>query len=394
MSYKLPYNENTIRQKLLLGEDSFTQFKVKFENIVSISEELVAFANAEGGIIVVGVKDDGSVEGLEPQEIRQTNLRIANAASENVIPPVYPKTQIIQIDDKNILLIEVEKGLLRPYHTKQGKYLTKSGSDKRLMSNEEMKRIILSKSVLFEELPIEGSSIQNDFSHHSFNHYFQKVFQNDYEDFLKNENQAIEQLLQNLKFAEESQFTLTGLLFFTKNPQRHRPLFIIRAVAFYGNEIADNAYLSSTNIEGTIPEQFTSSLAFIKNHLHWVQNDKSFNSIGDLEIPQIVFEEILVNALIHRDYALNSAIRLLIFKNRIEIISPGILPNHLTESNVRLGVHVPRNPILQKVASHLLPYRGLGSGIARAIKNYPDIELNNDIEKQEFKVTIHRNNNQ
>ena len=104
----------------------------------------------------------------------------------------------------------------------------------------------------------------------------------------------------------------------------------------------------------------------------------------------IVFEELLVNALVHRDYALNSAIRLLIFKNRIEIISPGTLPNHLSEANVKMGVHVPRNPLIQKIASHLLPYRGLGSGIQRALKNYPNIQLKNDFEKQEFKVTLDR----
>ncbi|MCU0342170.1 MAG: putative DNA binding domain-containing protein, partial [Spirosomaceae bacterium] len=289
------------------------------DNVVQIAEELVAFSNAEGGIIIVGVKDNGTVVGLEAQEVRKTNLNIANAASENVLPPVFPKTQVMQLDNKTLLLIQVEKGLQRPYQTKQGKYLTKAGSDKRILATEEMKRMILSKSVLFEELPIAGTSLAVDFSLLAFASYFQKVYQMDYVQFLEEENQNLEQLLQNLKLTDSELFTLAGLLFFTRNPQRLRPLYVVRAVAFYGNELEDEHYLSSENIEGTLPEQFERCMVFVKQHLRKVQNGKSFNSTGDLEVPAIVFEELLVNALLHRDYAINSAVRLLVFKNRIEI---------------------------------------------------------------------------
>ena len=389
---KLPFDKETILEKIELGEDSFTQFKAKLENIVSISEELVAFANSGGGIIIVGVSDKGEIIGLEKAEIQTLNQRISNAGSENCNPPIYPKTQIMALDGRNIVIIEVEDGLQKPYQTKQGKYLTKAGSDKRLLSNEEMKRMILTKNILFEELPVEGSSIEKDLSILAFSSYFQKSFQTELDSFLEKENQTINQLLDNLLITTNQQFTIGGLLFFSKNPQRLKPLFVIRAVAYYGNEITDQDYIWSENFEGNLVEQYEKSQAFLKQNLRKVQNGKSFNSIGELEIPLIVFEELLVNALVHRDFSINSAIRLLIFKNRIEIISPGTLPNHLTESNIRLGVHVPRNPLIQKIASHLLPYRGLGSGIQRAIKNYSDIELRNDIEKQEFKVIIHRKN--
>lgn len=388
---KLPFDPEFLLQKIELGEDSFTQFKVKLENIVSISEELVAFANSGGGIIIVGVSDKGEIIGLEKTEIQALNQRISNAGSENCNPPVYPKTQTIALDGRNIVIIEVEDGLQKPYQTKQGKYLTKAGSDKRLLSNEEMKRMILTKNILFEELPVDGSSIEKDLSILAFSTYFQKSFQTDYESFIESENQTLDQLLDNLLITQNKQFTTAGLLFFAKNVQRLRPLFLVRAVAYYGNDITDQEYISSDNFEGNLVEQYERSLNFIKQNLRRVQKDQSFNSIGELEIPQIVFEELLVNALVHRDYSVNSAIRLLIFKNRIEIISPGVLPNHLTEANVRMGVHVPRNPLIQRMASHLLPYRGLGSGIQRAIKNYSEIELNNNHLKQEFKIIINRN---
>jgi len=92
------------------------------------------------------------------------------------------------------------------------------------------------------------------------------------------------------------------------------------------------------------------------------------------EIPESVFEELLVNALVHRDYLVNATIRIFIFDNRIEIISPGHLPNNLTVEKIRAGNSNIRNPILVSyVAKGLLPYHGLGSGIKRALDQGPQV---------------------
>lgn len=88
---KLPFDPEFLLQKIELGEDSFTQFKVKLENVVSISEELVAFANSGGGIMIIGVNDKSEIIGLEKSQIQTLNQRIANAGSENCNPPIYPK---------------------------------------------------------------------------------------------------------------------------------------------------------------------------------------------------------------------------------------------------------------------------------------------------------------
>lgn len=116
------------------------------------------------------------------------------------------------------------------------------------------------------------------------------------------------------------------------------------------------------------------------------------NSVGEPEVPRIVFEELLVNALIHRDYFISAPVKLLIFDNRIEIISPGHLPNHLTLEQIRIGNSNLRNPILASyVAKKILPYRGLGSGIPRAPEDWPNIEFTDDREKCLFTATIFRN---
>ena len=94
--------------------------------------------------------------------------------------------------------------------------------------------------------------------------------------------------------------------------------------------------------------------------------------------------------MLHRDYFKNSPIRILIFDNRVEIISPGKLPNSLTVEEIKFGNPVIRNNQLVSYALHLLPFSGLGSGIKRAISEQPNIELINDIQGEQFKVIIPR----
>ena len=116
------------------------------------------------------------------------------------------------------------------------------------------------------------------------------------------------------------------------------------------------------------------------------------NTIGEPEIPETVFEELLVNALIHRDYFITAPIRLFIFEDRIEIINPGYLPNHLTVEKIRAGNSVQRNPVLAFFAAKgVLPYRGLGTGVRRALQNWSQIEFIDNREDCTFTSITFRN---
>jgi ATP-dependent DNA helicase RecG len=193
-----------------------------------------------------------------------------------------------------------------------------------------------------------------------------------------------------MNLAKGDRLTLAGLLLFGKEPQLHKPLFIIKAISFAGNKIA-NTYLDSEDFEGPIVKVFQGALAFIMRNLRKVQNQKNVNSIGDPEIPSLVFEELLVNALIHRDYHILASIRLFVFSDRIEIISPGHLPNHLTVEKILSGTSIARNPILiSYIAKGILPYRGLGSGIRRALDGWPQIQFVDDRDGCTFKTIIQR----
>lgn len=385
---------DNLKERIALGEDSKNQFKSKIHNAEQVAKEITAFANALGGIIYIGVEEDkngiASITGIEQTELRKLEGYIAGASAEGVVPPVHVMTENILIDEKLVVLVHVPEGERKPYHTKSGEYLTKSGAGKRVLSPEELQRIVQKPSLLFEEIAINGSSIAIDFNLLPFYSYFEKEYRDDFEQYLTKYNLTTERFLNNIKVAENNNLTLVGLSFFAKNPQRLKPLNLIKAISFYGNEITDSNYISSEDIDGTLPNQLEQSLQFVQQNILKTQGANGFNSLGELEIPIEVFEELLVNALVHRDYSVLSAIKLFIFKDRIEIISPGVLPNHLNEDNIRLGISIARNPILLRYATRLMPYRGVGSGILRALSKYPNIDFENSQEKYQFKVTIWR----
>jgi len=173
-----------------------------------------------------------------------------------------------------------------------------------------------------------------------------------------------------------------------KNVQYRLPAFIVKCVAYPGVEVDIDDYIDSQDIAGTLGYIFADVLAFALRPIRRVQAGQNVNSLGQLEVPKVVFEELITNALIHRDYFVTAPIRLFIFYDRIEIISPGHLPNNLTIENIKNGNSNIRNPILASFASKILPYRGLGNGIRRAVKAYPAISFEDCKTGNWFKATI------
>ena len=144
------------------GEDSFTQFKENLQDARRLAEELVAFSNAEGGQLIIGVSDDHQIKGLSPEDLHRLHQLISNTANENVKPPIYPLVQQFQVEEKRLLLVQVRKGSARPYATSSGVYLTKSGADKRRISPEELRRLFAeSEGLSAEESLLTGSSLRD-----------------------------------------------------------------------------------------------------------------------------------------------------------------------------------------------------------------------------------------
>ncbi len=222
--------------------------------------------------------------------------------------------------------------------------------------------------------------------------YFKAFFERNFGDSLDKQDISLPQLLENMNLMKDGVLNISGALLFAKNPNFKLPVFIVKAIAFPGNEIHETDYLDSRDITGKIADVFHQSMSFVLGNIRHIQEEHDINAPGQPEIPKITLEELIANALIHRDYFVSAPIRILVFCDRIEIISPGHLPNNLRIENIKSGNSNIRNPILASYATKILPYRGLGSGIPRALKAYPNIDFEDDHDGNQFKVVIKRMN--
>lgn len=374
-------------------EDSFHQLKRNINNPTSMASELAAFANTGGGKLVIGVdENEKEISGLDKKDIRRLNNMISNVSSSHIRNPINPITENVKIGDAIVMVVTVKEGIDKPYFTNDGLIYIKTAGDKRkVTSREEIRRLFAESDLLHSgETPINDSTI-NDLEEDFFDEFYQEAYGRSSED----EGKPLLQLLQNMNLVKGDHLNLAGLLLFGKNPQKFKPQFIIKAVYFEGNDSTADKYFDSEDIEGRLSDQYSLAMAFLKRNLRKVQNGQGRNTTGELEIPEIVLEELLVNAIIHRNYFIDAPIRVFMFENRIEIISPGVLPNHMNEENAKSGVSIQRNPVISSFATKAkppigLPYRGIGTGIQRAYREFSEIELFNDQDNNQFKVIIRR----
>ena len=389
-----PLSEAALLQRLALGEHSRQQFKRTLNSPDALAAELAAFANSGGGTLLIGVNDDGSLAGLDAAELRRLNQMLSNASSQHVRPPLHPHTENVQTHAGLVMVVTMPNGLAKPYLDQQGRIWVKHGADKRhVTAREELQRMFQRGGLVHADVvPVAGTT-SADLDEPTFVRYLAQHYSANPADSAA-PGLPLDALLQNLGLAdgqgEGQELTLTGLLLFGRNPLRWRPAFTIKAVAFPGTRITDTRYLDSQDISGTLPQQYTEALAFIKRNLHRVQGDQGFNSPGILEVPEIALQELLVNALVHRDYFTSASIRILVFTDRIDIISPGHLPDSLSVDDIRHGKSNRRNPTLSEHAFRLLPYRGLGSGIPRALDEWPQIELIDEASGNQFTARVQR----
>lgn len=380
----------SILTQIALGEDNTHQFKVDVRNGESLAAEMVAFANSGGGTLFIGVADDGATPGLSVEDVARINQLISNAASQLVRSPLTVQTENVALENGRIvILLKVPRGIDRPYFDKNGVIWLKTGTDKRRVnSKEELRRLFqMTDQFHADELPTKAGVEKLDKLR------FRDFLRDVYKQALPEAPAELIRLLQNMNLAsDDGNLNLAGVLMFAERPEWIKPQFVLKAIRYPGNQIHVSEYVDAEDFAGPLPKVFNDALAFVMRNLHKTQAGRGVNAPGQPEISESVFEELLVNALVHRDYLVSAPIRLFIFDNRIEIISPGHLPNNLTVEKIRTGNSNIRNPILVSyVAKGLLPYHGLGSGIKRALTLWPQIDFTDDREGCLFVATVHRN---
>jgi ATP-dependent DNA helicase RecG len=378
-----------LQVQISLGEDSTRQYKADVRNAASLASEMAAFANSEGGTIFLGVADDGGTPGLDKADVARINQLISNAASHLVKSPLTVRTENIGLENGRIVIVlTVPKGLDKPYFDKNGVIWLKTGADKRRVnSKEELRRLFqITGQFHADELPTRAGIDKLDKLR--FRDFLRDVHHQAYLD----DPEELTRLLQNMNLAtDDGVLNLAGLLLFAERPELIKPQFVVKAIRYPGNQIHATDYLDTEDFEGPLPKLFDDALAFVMRNLHKIQAGRGVNAPGRPEIPESVFEELLVNALVHRDYLVSAPVRLFVYDNRIEIISPGHLPDNLTVEKILTGNANIRNPILVSyVAKGLLPYHGLGSGIKRALAAWPRIDFADDRDGCLFTATVHR----
>ena len=381
--------EEELKDICLCGETTKVQFKEAPIPQKELAKEMVAFANSKGGVILFGVADKtGDIKGLSYDEIQQASRELGNAANEQVKPAIYIGTEVVRVDGRHVLVCSIAEGRNKPYKNLQGEIWMKQGADKRrITENAEILGLFQDSGSYQPEKEAEAGSSVKDLEMAYVREYFENVYGKGIEDF----DQPLDRMLQSLSvLTDKGEVTRVGMLFFGKNPQQYEPSVVVKAVAFAGNDIGDTSYLDSRDITGTLPRMFNEGLAFMKSYLHHEQRGQNFNTVGILEIPEVVLEELLQNALVHFDLLHHAAIRLLIFDDRIEIVNPGCLYGGLKIDDIKLGVSRQRNPLMAGFAARTMIYRGLGSGIKRVVRENVRIDFDNEESANQFKVTVWR----
>ena len=402
-----------ILKQINAGEVSGVQFKERILDKYDIACELVAFSNSHGGKLVVGIKDKtGETNALSYSEVQETTNLLSDIASENVVPSILIKIDTVEVEDGNLVIATVKEGLNKPYHDNKGIVWVKNGADKRkVFDNAELAEMMTDcGSFAPDEAGVRDATV-NDLDATTIKQFLGNRFERVLEkkgltgdafneaslDMICSaiaKGHDCEKILRNLRFIRpDGSLTVAAMLLFGKYTQRWMPMMTAKCICFAGNSVGSKVFRDKVNdadMEGNLLHQYDTIMDFFTRNLHNVQVGDEFNSMGKLEIPYTSLVEFTVNSLVHRSLNMKAPVRIFIFDNRVEIHSPGALPNGLTIDDIKAGTSMPRNMFLFNNAIYLLPYTGVGSGITRALDEDINVTFMNNDKAQEFVITVWR----
>ena len=402
-----------ILKQIKAGEVSGVQFKERILDKYDIACELVAFSNSHGGKLVVGIKDKtGETNALSYSEVQETTNLLSDIASENVVPSILIKIDTVEVEDGNLVVATVKEGLNKPYHDNKGIVWVKNGADKRkVFDNAELAEMMTDcGSFAPDEAGVRDATVNDldattikQFLGNRFDRVLEKkgltgdAFNEASLDMICSaiaKGHDCEKILRNLRFIRpDGTLTVAAMLLFGKYTQRWMPMMTAKCICFAGNSVGSKVFRDKVNdadMEGNLLHQYDTIMDFFTRNLHNVQVGDEFNSMGKLEIPYTSLVEFTVNSLVHRSLNMKAPVRIFIFDNRVEIHSPGALPNGLTIDDIKAGTSMPRNMFLFNNAIYLLPYTGVGSGITRALDEDINVTFMNNDKAQEFVITAWR----
>ena len=337
-----------LKNKIRLGEDSSIELKRELKHRDSIADEIAAFANARGGVLLIGVDDHGQIVGVAEGELNKNEKEIAKLCNDSIKPAIDVFTYKMEIDGKCILKTEIPRS---PFvHRSPGGYFIRRASSKRELKPSELGQLMQMRSqanvISFDKQFVPRTSI-NTLEPHLYRRFIAEDSWG--------ENEVENMLIKRSLLVDvdgTKQVSVAGVLMCCSDPTVYLPHAFIQAVYYNGQHRDANYQLDAKDFTGPLDQQIADAFGFVEKH----NQVAARKIIGREDLPQYnmraVFEAI-VNAAVHRDYARHeSKIRLHMFNNRIELCSPGALPNTLTVDTLRWG-QATRNELLTRLLSEL-----------------------------------------
>jgi ATP-dependent DNA helicase RecG len=364
------------------GENSGVEFKRDDIDTRGLAEEIVALANLQGGKVLLGVEDDGTVSGIQRPDLE---LWVMNVCCDLVRPELIPYFEIIQDVDagRSVAVVQIERGwtVHHVWQKNHRTYYIRAGTRSREASQEELERLFQQRGMFrLETRPVSGAGFEA-LDLRRLKDYFGRIRKQPHPE--DDDEVGWKQLLGNTEVmaagATRLSCTVAGLLLFGKQPNRFLPQAGIDAVC-YPDTAPDYAARERKQFRGAMVPLLSETGApyfglvdaateFL--HRHVPDDTVLENGIQRVvreTFPSTVFREAIVNALIHRDYLLSATdIQLSIFSDRIEVTSPGRLPNGITPERMMAGCRAARNQLIKDVMRDYGYLEHMGMGIPRKI---------------------------
>ena len=361
-----------LREKIYLGEDSTIEFKRELPERKELSDEMAAFANARGGVILIGVEDNGGIVGIDRESLDGVEKTVVEICQDSIDPPVHIVTEKLRIDEENLIKIDVSR---TPFvHRSANGYFIRQGSTKREMTAEQLGRLLQNRSQV-HRMAFDEQFVPNTHRGTLSKSLYQRFITPGVTEG-EEENLLLKRRLL-VKEDENYRASVAGVLMCYESPDDYLYNSFIQAVYYNGVEKDANYQIDAKDFKGPLDEQIVDAFKFVEKH----NQVSARKEIGRIERPQYsmraVFEAI-VNAVVHRDYSkTGSKIRLFMFADRLELYSPGALGYTLTVEDLPYN-QATRNELLARLLSettlehhleakttrrHFLERRGEGVGI-------------------------------
>jgi ATP-dependent DNA helicase RecG len=363
-----------LKKRITRWENIHTEFKEWPLQPDKIAATLVAFANTDGGQLIIGVDNNGKIKGVDDAD--RAMREVDNVAANNCEPPVTvvqetilsamkPKPGKKKTGAKSplnlpVIVVSIPKGDMRPYRTNRGLYYIRTSSGRRQASREDLLRLFqATESLYYDETPLLRTTLA-DLDTDAFDRYLERTGQDD----LKNNR---ERLLANWGLLVNGHPTIAGMVLFGREPQRNLPFAQINAARFLGTDSSENPF-DRKDFTGRLLDVLDQAERFLYLHLRIPHEIHAFESEPKPELPKEALREALVNAVAHRDYTIRGPIRLFVFEDRLEVHTPGKPPNSVTEEAMRAGVHIVRNPRIYARLSDAGLVTRAGTGVRRIVR--------------------------